>query len=66
MPAKYLERLFFTDRQGRSIFQASRNRRNITSAVSTKVRMVDSETQTDDELLEALLMEKLQEAYERR
>ena len=35
-------------------------------AVNKHVRMVDSETQTCDELLEELLMEKLKEAYDRR
>ena len=34
--------------------------------VSKQVRMLDSQTQTDDELLEDLIMEKLREAYERR
>jgi len=35
-------------------------------AISKQVRMVDSETQTTDDLLDALLLEKLQEVYERR
>ena len=34
--------------------------------LSRSVRMVDSEAQTDDDLLQDLLMEKIMEAYQRR
>ena len=64
MPQKYLKRLFGSRMSGSHANRVGPATGYIN--VSKQVRMVDSETQTTDDLLEDLLMEKLREAYERR
>ena len=62
LPQKYLERLFST--KGRPAQLLLSRREAEPEGVQKLVRMVDSETQTSDDLLEDLLLQKLKEAYE--
>lgn len=66
LPQKFIEQLFFSKSNAAYTGKGRRSAAAASAVISSKVRMVDSETQTSDDLLEDLLMEKIQDAYERR